>query len=50
MSKHEQLKENAEDAVTRLFSDDSVPREIAEESLEELVSMIDDFLNALRDD
>ena len=44
---HQSLIDDAEEAVTKLFSDQSVSQRETRESLEELTGFIDDMLNTL---
>lgn len=47
---HQDLVEKANEAITAVFSDQSEPRSVTRDSLEELSSAIDDYLTVLDQD
>ncbi len=47
---HQDLVLKAHEAITAVFSDQSEPRSVTRESLEELSQAIDDYLRALDQD
>lgn len=46
---HEELVEKAKEAINRVFSDQSVSKDITRSSLDELAGEIDTYLDTLRE-